>query len=82
MKLTDLFIEGTRQQQDLQLGPFSDGVAVIGSDSEAGRAATGSRGASDGVGDAQAEEPVLHVRADGARGPVQGELGARGDECE
>ena len=38
MKLTDLFIEGTRQQQDLQLGPFSDGVAVIGSDSEAGRA--------------------------------------------
>lgn len=37
MKFTDLFIEGTRQQQDLQLGPFTDGLTVICGDSEVGR---------------------------------------------
>jgi hypothetical protein len=37
MKLTDLFIEGTRQQQDLQLGPFKDGLAVICGESGPGR---------------------------------------------
>ena len=37
MKLTDLFIQGTRQRQDIKLGPFSDGVSVISGDSGAGR---------------------------------------------
>ena len=37
MKLTDLFIQGTRQQQDIKLGPFSDGVSVICGDSGAER---------------------------------------------
>jgi hypothetical protein len=37
MKLTDLFIEGTRQQHDLQLGPFTDGLAVICGESGPGR---------------------------------------------
>ena len=38
MKLTDLFIEGTRHQPDFKLGPFPDGVSLICSDSRAGRA--------------------------------------------
>ncbi|MCP4775957.1 MAG: DUF4332 domain-containing protein [Planctomycetaceae bacterium] len=37
MKLTDLFIQGTRQRQDIKLGPFSDGVSVICGDSGAER---------------------------------------------
>ena len=37
MKFTDLFIEGSRQQQDLQLGPFSDGLSVVCGVSGAGR---------------------------------------------